>query len=352
MPDWTKPMSQTFEYYTVDPGTWKDDKLLDIVTTSAIEYSNDADTLGSASFNVTEPIGEFYVRTYLVTNQNGVTERRPLGTHLVQTPSTAFDGRVKKVSMDAYTPLLELKENPPPLGYTILKNEKVIDNAYRLLRENMRAPVVGTTNSEVLYSDFVANANDTWLSFIKDLVSYAKYNLGLDEMGRVLFLPVQDTASLQPVGDFNDDNSSILYPDIQIDRDLYNVPNVVQVVYSQNNKNYYAEVVNDDPNSPTSTVNRGRNIVHRVTDPDFSGEPSEKQIKEYATSLLRSLSSVEYSVTYSHGYCPVRVGDCVRLNYARAGILDVKARITKQKIECKPGCKVTETAVFTEKLWG
>ena len=24
MPDWTKTMQQTFEYYVVDPGTWKD----------------------------------------------------------------------------------------------------------------------------------------------------------------------------------------------------------------------------------------------------------------------------------------------------------------------------------------
>ena len=24
MPDWTKPMQQTYEYYIVDPATWRD----------------------------------------------------------------------------------------------------------------------------------------------------------------------------------------------------------------------------------------------------------------------------------------------------------------------------------------
>lgn len=26
MPDWTLPMQQTFEYYEVNPNTWKDEK--------------------------------------------------------------------------------------------------------------------------------------------------------------------------------------------------------------------------------------------------------------------------------------------------------------------------------------
>ena len=29
MPDWTKSMEQSFEYYIVDPGTWRDQKKLD-----------------------------------------------------------------------------------------------------------------------------------------------------------------------------------------------------------------------------------------------------------------------------------------------------------------------------------
>ena len=352
MPDWMSSMQQTFEYYVVDPGTWKDAELLNNVKTCTINRDIAAETLGSATIDVTNSVGECYIRVYLVTIQNGIKEKHPIGTFLVQTPSSSFNGKIRDASMDAYTPLLELKEKMPPIGYSMLKDDKIMEKAYLLTREYVRAPVVKPECDTTLYYDFVSNPDDTWLTFIADLVANAKYRFMLDELGRILFSPDQDTASLQPVWTYTDDNSSILYPDITIDHDLYGIPNVVEVVYSNGSDNYYSRVVNDDPNSPVSTVNRGREIIHRVTDPDLTGDPTSNQIEEYANKLLRELSSIEYTISYKHGYCPVRLGDCVRLNYSRAGLTDIKAKVISQSIECRPGCPVSEKAVFTVKLWG
>lgn len=352
MPDWSKSMQQTFEYCIVDPGTWKDIKKLDTVKSCSITWDSDTDTLGSATIDATETFGECYIRVYLVTIQNGLRERHPLGTFMVQTPSSTFDGKIRTVSMDAYTPLIELKEKQPPLGYSILKDANIMDMAYQLTAENLRAPVVRTKNADKLYYDFISETDDTWITFISDFIANAKYSFGLDELGRVLFVPAQDTASLQPLMTFDDSNSSILYPEISMDHDLYKLPNVVEVIYSNGSKHHYARAVNNDANSPISTINRGREIVYRETDPSFAGEPTDDQIDAYAQQLLRKMSSIEYTVSYSHGYCGVRLGDCVRLNYKRAGITNVKAKIISQSIKCEPGCPVTEKAVFTTKLWG
>lgn len=352
MADWLSSMQQTFEYYVVDPNTWKDVKLLDNVKSSTINRDAEAATLGSATIDVTESVGECYIRIYLVTVQNGVKEKYPLGTFLVQTPSVSFNGKIRDVSMDAYTPLIELKESMPPIGYSLLKGENIMEWVYKLTREHTRAPVVPTSCSTNLYSDFVAETEENYLDFNSALMTNAKYKYDLDEMGRVLFAPEQDTASLQPVWTYDDSNSSILLPEITVDNDLYGIPNVVEVVYSDGNSYYYAKAVNDDPNSPISTVSRGREIVHRVTDPSLVGDPTENQIDEYAKQLLRELSSLECTITYTHGYCPVRVGDCVRINYTKAGITDIKARVVSQSIQCVPGCPVSEKAVFTTKLWG
>lgn len=351
MIDWLSSMQQTFEYYTVDPNTWKDVKRIENVRSCTIDRDSEAETLGSATINMSEAIDECYIRVYLVAIQNGKTYKEPLGTFLVQTPSWNFDGKTREISVDAYTPLLELKENLPPIGYSLLEGDNVMNTAYRLCRERVRAPVIEAVNDKTLYDDFVANADDTWLTFLRDLIDNAKYVFDLDELGRVIFLPVQETASLQPVWTYTDDNSSILYPDISLDRDLYGIPNVVEVVYSSGKDNYYAKVVNDNPNSPISTVNRGREIVRRITNPSLYGDPTENQTKEYAERLLRELSTLECTVTYSHGYCPVRVNDCVRLNYTRSGLSGVKAKVISQSIDCSAGCKVTETAVFTTNLW-
>lgn len=352
MADWRASMQQTFEYYIVDPNTWKDDKILDQVKSCTITRDSEVETLGSATIDVTDLVGECYIRVYLVTIQNGVKERHPLGTFLVQTPSSTFDGKVRGVSMDAYTPLLELKEKMPPIGYSLLKGVNIMDTAYQLTRESIRAPVVKTTCDTVLHSDFVANVRDTWLSFLIDLMANARYSFSLDELGRVLFAPKQETASLQPVWTYDDSNSSILHPTIDMNHDIYGIPNVVEVVYSVGSSYLYATAVNDDSNSPTSISNRGRKIVHRVTDPDLVGEPTQKQLDEYAKNVLREMSTLENTITYTHGYCPVRVGDCIRLNYKRAGLTDIKAKVISQTIKCESGCAVTEKAVFTTKLWG
>lgn len=352
MADWTSSMQQTFEYYVVDPDSWKDVSKIENVKSCTISRDSEAETLGSATIDVTESLGECYVRVYLIAIQNGVREKHPLGTFLVQTPSSSFDGKIRDVSMDAYTPLLELKESPPPIGYSLLKEQNIMSIAYQLVREHARAPVVEADCSTALYNDFVANLDDTWLSFLTDLISNAKYTFSLDELGRILFAPNQDTASLNPVWTYDDGNSSILYPDISTDHDLYGIPNVVEVVYSRGSSSYFARAVNDDSNSQISTVNRGREIIYRVNDPDMIGDPTNNQIDDYAEQLLRELSTIEYTVSYTHGYCPVRLGDCVRLNYERAGIVDVKAKVISQSIKCEPGCPVTEKAVFTTKLWG
>lgn len=351
MPDWLTGMQQSFEYYTVDPNTWRDVKKLTTVKNATITRDAEAETLGSATIDIDSLVGESYIRAYLVTVQNGITEKTPLATVMAQTPSSAFDGMVRSVSMDAYTPLIELKEKLPPIGYFVPKGANVMDWVYDRTKENLRAPVVKPVSDITLYDDFVADINEHWLAFNSGLISKAKFSYGLDELGRVIFVPNRNIDAMQPVWTYNDDNSSILHGSITMEHDLYMVPNVVEVSYSHSAGKLESRVENHDPDSPTSIENRGREIVRRITDLNMVGVPTQAMIDEYARQTLKELSSVVYSVVYTHGYCPVRLGDCVRLNYERAGLIDIKGKVISQTIKCEPGCPVTEKAVFLTKLW-
>ena len=350
MIDWRKSMSQTFEFYEVDPKSWKDKRRLKQITECSIKRDGDAETLGSASIKSTESLGECYFRAYMIAIQNGVTYKIPLGTFLAQTSNISFNGKYGSIPIDAYTPLIEMKDNQPPTGYTVMKDTNIMLTGAKLCDDYARAPVVTPKDDTILHADFTANTDETWLAYTKALIEIAKYHLDVNEMGEILFAPEQETASLQPVFTYDDSNSSILYPDIEDEHDLYGIPNVVEVIYSKDNTYKYARAVNDNPDSITSTVNRGREILYRVSDPNI-GDPTEKQLQEYANKVLKEKSSVEHTITYSHGYTSVRVGDCVRLNYARAGINNIKAKVTSQSFDCKPGCKVSETAVYTIDLW-
>ncbi len=351
MIDWTKSMNQSFEYYEVDPNTWKDKTLIRSVKSSSINRDLSSDTLGSASIDTDNTFGETYIRIYLIVNQNGYTDKISLGTFLIQTPNSSFDGKVMSVSMDAYTPLLELKENPVPLGYALLKNENIMKQAFMIVRSNCRALVVETKADNILEADFISNINDNWLTYIRDLIGLAKYELNLTPNGQILFDPIRKPDELQPVWTFTDDNSSILLPELSLKHDIYGIPNVVEVICSVGLETYTARVENNDVNSPLSIQSRGRKILYRDTNPNFTGLPSPEQVDEYAKNLLQALSSVEYEATFSHGYCPVRVGDGVRLNYKKAGLNDVRAKVISQNIKCATGCTVSTKVIFTKKLW-
>lgn len=350
MIDWTKSMKQSFEFYVVDPATWTDVERLNNITSCSITRDSSAETLGSAKIDCIGALDECYIRAYLIATQNKVAERFPLGTFLVQTPRTDFDGKTQNISLDAYTPLLELKESPPPLGYAVSKNSNILTVAETLIREHARAPVTESSETAALSTAFVANTSDTWLSFVRDLLENAGYHLELEPTGEIVFEPTQDVASLQPVWTYDSGNSSILSPSVSTDRDMYGIPNVVEVVYTSGSTVLTGTAVNDNPDSPTSTVSRGRRIVHRDTNPSIASNVTQQAVTDYAEKLLRDMSSLEYTVSYSHGYCPVRIGDCVLLNYEKSGLVNVLARVVEQTIDCSTGCQVSEKAVFTVRV--
>lgn len=355
MPDWTRSMIQTFEYYTVDPYSWSDIRKIDEVISCSILRDENKDTLGSANFEIDLFTGECYIRPYLITIQNGIKERFPLGTFLVQTPSYSYDSKTFRGNISAYTPLIELKEKYLPIGYTARKGTNIMMLGSSLSAENMRPPVIKSTADKKLNYDFTAENTDTILSYTKELIANAGYHFYLDDLGQTLFAPDQETASLRPVMEFDDGNSSILYPEINIDHDLYGVPNVVEVLYSTSSGSFYAKATNNNRNSPTSIYSRGREIMSRITDPKFTGVATQNIINEYAAATLKAASVVTGTVTYTHGYYPVHLGDCVLLRYKALEEISplfypIKARIVSQSITCKTGCPIEETAEFTINL--
>lgn len=359
--DWTKSMQQTFMFRKVNPVSWLDEEEIKSIKSCTINRDLNDETLGSATIDGIGMDGEFYLRVYLIAIQNQRTFKFPLGTFLLQTSFSSYNGRVKSLNIEAYTPLIELKEKYPPIGFSLYQDDDILERAYRLTKDNVRAPVVkndSITKKVTSETGFVSELEESWLSFNRALIANVGCRYDLDAMGNIMFQPEQDVRSMKPAFTFDDGNSSILYPDIKTDYDLYNVPNVVEIVISNSVGYHVSRVVNDDPSSEISTKKRGREIVYRVNNPDelssvdITTIGGKIYIEQYAEKLLRQLSSIERTITYTHGYCPVRIGDCVLINYTRSGIINVKAVVTSQSISCVPGCPVTETAVYKETLWG
>lgn len=347
MADWTSSMEQTFEYYTVDPASWKNKRKLDNVSACEITRDSTSDGLESATFTIESALDECYIRAYLVVTQDGTTERFCLGTFLAQRSDVSFNGKYQEVSYEAYSPLQELAEKMPVLGSYVAKGEDILTSAYLRVRGNMRAPVVRpAANIKTLGYNFIAEEKNTELSFCADLIKEASYHMELDDLGRLLFAPDQALNSMQPSWTYNDDNSSILQADVTNTQDLYSIPNVVEAIWSGESLTITGTARNMDENSPVGIPRRGREITKRITDVSFEGIPTEAIVTEYAQQQLDNLSCATCTLTYTHAYNGVRVGDCVRMNYKAAGLEDLKARVVEQTIKCETSCQVEETAEY------
>ena len=371
--DWTKSMQQTFEFYTVDPNNWYDDQKLENIISCDLTHDLTSDKRGNASITVSEPLPECYIRTYLVVTQAGYMHKICLGTYLYMTSSDSFDGMKHNITMTGYTPMVELEEKLPPLGFHIvgITNRKHSSDA-PMVTDAIKDIVTTYTRCEIenktviqkpLLNDFVAGSNDNFLTVINNILnasSLQQYILTVDEWGTII---VKDKPVLEdaiPTYIYTDDNSSILLPSLDTNDDIYGIPNVVEVLYTGDKRLPAIRVIvkNEDPTSIVSIQSRGREIAKRFTITniaapvnDYSEAAVRAQVTAQAERLLEAASTINKTISYSHGYCDVKVGDTVLINYERAGVTGIRAKVVSQRISCKPGCQVDEQAVYTKKLW-
>lgn len=348
MTDWARPMRQEVSFFEVDPRTFRDVRRMDEVLSCTVTRDSGSDTLESAVLSFDRLfLGEMWVRCYLTATQDGASERHPMGTWLVQTPSRTLDGRASEVSAAAYSVLHPLREAMPPVGWSLPVGANCAEHAAACC-SNGPAPVVGSPAAVLLSEPYVAPLDASWLSTASALAAPAGMQVAFDRMGTVHVVPKSPARSLAHVWEFADDGSSVLLPDATESDDWYGTYNVVTVVCG----GVVGRAVNDDPASPASTVSRGREVELRVEDPDELKAGCTQEEADMAARLrLQEESAKERTITISHGYCPVSLGDCVRVSYRSLG-LEGDAVVTRQVIELAVGVTVETTAVAVRRLWG
>lgn len=362
--DWGRPMTQRWVYAEVDPDTWEDVRELSTVAGCTITRDLDSELRESASFEIDgEQPGETFIRVYIEADerlptvrhadsfekQRTASERMAVGTFLCQTPSLKADGRVRTLTVDAYSPLIELADDRPPYGYTA--RGKVEEALEQIVGSVSHAPFVGYGSQKSIAGSLVANEDDTWLTFCRTIASYAGCDIACDEQGRVVMEPVRAPSALLPMWTFDDSNSSVLLPDFEETFDWFGLPNRCEVVWSEEARTLVGVAENKDAASPLSTVSRGRKVTVRHDNPEGLEEGcTQAQVTSRAKQLLEEASVVEREYVANHGFCKVRAGDAVRIRYARFGV-DVTAQVRSQEISCVTGATVKSVCKVTERMW-
>lgn len=335
-------MATTYRYCEVDPETWVDRSVIEDVKEAEITYDSTLATKGTMTMKAACDVGETYIRAYLIRDKAAPVA---IGTFLAQTSKSKHDGRTKLYDIEAYTPLHELAETYPPIGYFIPANTRIATKAAQMAAANCRAPITPFPDSGAKSDPCVAATDETWLDFISEVLSQDSKWLLPDYDGSIVIASERDAESMQPVFEFNDGNASIVQADIEEVRDLYKVPNKVHVI-ADNGKQYIATNENDD--TLLSYNNRGRWVEVRITDPKLPEGFTDEQLKNYTERELAKRSLVEHEVTFTHEWVPnLHIGDCVRIDFKRAG-KNAKAVIESMTLKCDKDALVKTKVIYTE----
>jgi hypothetical protein len=118
---------------------------------------------------------------------------------------------------------------------------------------------------------------------------------------------------------YADDKLSITYPGMTEEMDLFNVPNKWVVVLSNPEREpLVSTYINENPNSPTSTVNRGRTIVdHREIDNIADQQSLDSYVQRIAFEASQVYGKVEFetAIVPAHDFA-----DVLQIEYSSLGI--------------------------------
>lgn len=190
-----------------------------------------------------------------------------LGEFFPSTPKRkAVSGMVYR-EIEMYDNSLILVDKKFERTWSIAKNTGYNEAINGLLLEagiNLRETNIETT-SKTLEVTVSYNAGVSVMTAVNDLLKRINYvPIYVDAKGFFISHAYREPDREMPVFTFADDEFSILYDGTEEERDFFRVPNRFVLVHTHPEKNtvWRASLLNDDPESPTSTVNVGREITY------------------------------------------------------------------------------------------
>ena len=332
--DWNKGFSAQYYVKFVDSETWKDRDRFEIKGGS-IKYS-DSGLICSADLdcNKYEQNTERWVRIYLDANQSGSTAHEPLFTGLATAPQRDIEGKLVSTPVACYSVLKPAQDVLLPLGYYAQTGVSGAELVKQLLSDTTPAPVTIIGNSPSLSQYIIAEDNENHLSMSEKILAAINWRLRIKGDGSIDICNMARTvsASFDPL-----ENDSI-EPKIKAINDWYNCPNLFRAIIGDTS----AIARDDNPKSPLSTVNRGREVWAEERDCSLN---KNETLAEYAQRRLKELQRRYLAIDYNRRFRPdLLASDLVRLHYPAQG-LEGTFYISSQTISLEYGARTSEEVV-------
>lgn len=233
----------------------------------------------------------------------------PLGVFMLKSPERHDEPASGVIIRDveAFDQLLTFADDKVTTRYTVTAGTVVTTQVSTLLGS---IPKLITVSVSTVPADKEYEPGTSKLAVINDLLSSINYNsLSFDENGYALVQPYV-TPSARPIEyTYTDDDTSIIIAGAGQTLDLFSVANQWTVVVSEPDRPLLVSTyTNNEPTSPTSTVNRQRTIVDFRTEQDAADQAA---LNAKVARLAFEASQVYESVNWSSGINPLHSGNDV-----------------------------------------
>ena len=331
--DWNKGYSARYYISVIDRKTLRDIRRIEI-TDGSIKRE-DRSLRESANLECVNYDGttEELIRVWLDARQEGDSSHIPLFTGIATSPGKKIDGRFITNTVECYSILKIVEDMLLPRGWYAPKGMNSGDLISNLLSP-LPVHISIDKNSPGIDSSIIAEDGENRLSMTDKILDLMQWRMRIDGRGDIFVEPFPDTISAE----FDSLNNDILEPSLTVQYDWYECPNVYRAVLD----NSYAIARDDSPDSPLSTVNRGREVWYE----DSSVYLQENQsLAQYAQEMLAEAQRPALTISYDRRFHPdVGMDDLVRLNYPAQEISGIFL-VTSQTINLGYNAKTSEEVV-------
>lgn len=335
--EWNKGYSASFYAKLIDAGLWRETDTL-MVTGGTIKRQQTGKRQAATLQCVNYDGDERWIRVYMDVRQEGSSAHVALFTGLAQSPESEFNGNLANNTIDCHSVLKPAEDVLLPRGWFAPAQASGARLVQQLLSVSP-APITVEDASPVLTTAIISEDGETNLSMADRILDAINWRLRIEGDGTINIGP----KPTDPAAAFDPISNDMIETKVKVSRDWYSCPNVLMAVSGD-----MTGIARDDsPDSPLSTVNRGREVWKLESGVSLAANES---IAEYALRKLCESQRVKTAASYDRRYIPdVYPGDIIRVNYPKQGLTGLY-EIDSQSVTLGYNAKTSEEITNSSEL--
>ena len=276
---------------------------LDNITKCTVSNNSFADIKRTADITLIDDKNINYlsdrIQPWIIFNTPYGEIKWSMGIFLLNSPTATYKNNMSSRDIECYDKLQILMDDKLGERLVIRKNSNYILEILKIIQSTGETKINIPNSDKLLKRDREFEIGTTKLQVVNRLSRELNYtSLSVDEKGQYYAEPYILPTDRDVEFKYINDEYSIILDGITEELDLFSTPNkFIAIVSNPDTQPLRAEYINDNPNSATSTISRGRTIVGDVIElTDIADQNTlNKRVQRSAYKSNRDYQKISFS---------------------------------------------------------